>query len=105
MVFSKDKDDTISIIKNIWLRMMETGMKTVIRYKPRLVSDDDYKLFIIQGLPNIGPRLADRLLKKFRTVRKVFTSNMYDLKDVEGIGERKAREIIRIITEPYKGKS
>lgn len=105
ILYSRDLHETIHIINSIWNTVIKEKRAVIIRYKPKFMDEEEMKLYIIQGLPNIGPKLAERLLMRFRTVRGVFTSTLADLKDVEGIGDKKARDIMRIITEPYKSAS
>ncbi|PCN50813.1 hypothetical protein B6U99_02625 [Candidatus Geothermarchaeota archaeon ex4572_27] len=81
---------------------MKRREATVVRYKPRQMTDDERKIFILEGLPDVGPKLAEKLLLRFGTLRNVFNASLHQLQDVEGIGEKKAEEIYRIINTPYK---
>ena len=40
-------------------------------------------------------------MKHFGNVERVFTATEDELMEVEGIGEKKAKEIRRVITAPY----
>jgi Fanconi anemia group M protein len=51
------------------------------------------KLFVLQGLPGVGPALARRLLGIFATVEHVVTADAEALTVVKGIGPRKAEAI------------
>lgn len=56
------------------------------------------RLFLLQGLPGIGPALAHRLLCHFGSVERVLTVDAATLAEVQGIGARKAariRELVR----------
>jgi ERCC4-type nuclease len=55
------------------------------------------KLYILQGLPNIGPVLAVRLLQHFKSVGRVMSASVDDLVSIDGIGPVKAREIKSIL--------
>jgi Fanconi anemia group M protein len=57
-------------------------------------------LFILQGLPGIGPARADRLLDTFGTVETVFTARAEELAEVSGIGEKTAERIRNLIAPP-----
>lgn len=57
--------------------------------------------YIVSSLPGIGPTLAKPLLKKFGTIREFMNANVSELKDVDKIGEKKANEIQRVLTEKY----
>jgi Fanconi anemia group M protein len=58
--------------------------------------------FIVESLPFVGPKLAKQLLTHFGSVESVFTASERDLARVEGIGPKKAKEIRKVVSEPYK---
>ena len=51
------------------------------------------QLYLIQGLPGIGPDRALKLLHRFGSVEAVFTASLDALEQVEGIGAETARMI------------
>ncbi|QQX80013.1 multidrug MFS transporter [Shewanella sp. KX20019] len=55
------------------------------------------QLFILQSLPEIGPRLAKRLLSHFDSIEAVMTASTDELIKIEGIGLGKARKIREIL--------
>ena len=55
------------------------------------------QLHILQGLPNVGPLLAKRLLKHFGSVRNVMHADMKTLSTIDGIGKKKAEKICRVL--------
>lgn len=55
------------------------------------------KLYLLQGLPGIGPKMAKRMLEHFGSVERVFAANEEELIRVEGIGKKKAIKIREII--------
>ena len=57
--------------------------------------------YIISALPNIGPSLAKPLLKKFKTVKSIINATEEELKDVELIGEKKAKAIKNLTDKEY----
>ncbi|MCL1123566.1 ERCC4 domain-containing protein [Shewanella surugensis] len=59
------------------------------------------QLFILQSLPQVGPKLAKRLLCHFLTVEAVMTASENELIQVEGIGKKKAKKIRKILTASY----
>jgi DNA excision repair protein ERCC-4 len=58
------------------------------------------QLYILQGLPGIGPALAARLLARFESVRNVLNASQVELMAVEGIGRDTARKIKWSVSEP-----
>ena len=98
VIFSTSKDDTCGLLQSMLHLEQKSSHLMVTRpgYRPkRLLSK---KLFILQGLPHIGPLTARRLLSHFKTVRRVFTASTAELKAVQGIGEKTAAAIQKILT-------
>ena len=58
------------------------------------------QLFILQGLPGIGPERARRLLARFGSVEAVVKAQLEDLQSVTGIGMRRAEKIRWSVEEP-----
>jgi DNA excision repair protein ERCC-4 len=56
------------------------------------------RLFLLQGLPGVGPALAHRLLGHFGSIERVLTADASALTEVRGVGAMKAariRELVR----------
>lgn len=51
------------------------------------------QLFVLQGLPGIGPERAEALLDYFGSVEKVAQASALDLAAIDGIGESTAEKI------------
>lgn len=64
-------------------------------YRPKKLKSR--KLHIVQGLPQIGPLLAKRLLDHFKSVRRVMIANEKELSQVNGIGKKKASSIQKVL--------
>ncbi|ABZ74977.1 ERCC4 domain protein [Shewanella halifaxensis HAW-EB4] len=81
------------------LNSWETGVISNGR-KPK--RHKNRQLFILQSLPQVGPKLAKRLLIHFESIEAVFTAPEEELLKVEGIGQEKARGIRGILTSTNK---
>jgi ERCC4-type nuclease len=56
------------------------------------------RLFVLQGLPGVGPALAQRLLAQLGSVERIMTADAVILEQVRGVGPKKAariRELVR----------
>jgi len=109
IIFTPGIDQTAILLATLHQRMEKRwregrARRPFPRYKPRFISDEAQQRFLVQGLPGIGENLADELLKAFGSVRKVFTAGEEALRRLPGIGEKRAREITRILDLPYKGQ-
>jgi ERCC4-type nuclease len=60
-------------------------------YRPR--GKRGRQLFILQGLPGIGPERARRLLARFGSVGAVVKARPEELASIEGIGSRTAKKL------------
>ena len=58
------------------------------------------QLYILQGLPDIGPARAQRLLARFGSIENVLHAQPDDLSALQGIGPATARRIRWAVTEP-----
>jgi len=57
----------------------------------------DPRISIIASLPDVGPVLAEGLLKHFGSLSRLFAAKMTDLKRVQGIGPKKAEKIFAFL--------
>jgi ERCC4-type nuclease len=55
------------------------------------------QLYLLQGLPGVGPLIAKRLLKRFQSAANVFNAGVNDLITVKGIGHDKAEHIRAVL--------
>ncbi|MBI4655864.1 MAG: hypothetical protein HY746_03850 [Elusimicrobia bacterium] len=55
------------------------------------------QLYILQGLPGVGPKLAEALLNHFGSIAKVITASDKELTDIHGLGRIKAQKIKTIV--------
>src|SRR5262245_37802861 len=63
--------------------------------KPKRVASK--RLFLLQGLPGVGPALADRLLGHFGSIERIFTADAAALAAVRGVGAKKAARIRELV--------
>ncbi len=102
ILFSSGKEETAQFIYLLAKREQEDRKKEVrLRNEKKALTLAERQRLIVEGLPNVSATLARRLLKHFGNVERVFTATEEELKEVEGIGEKKAREIRKVITAPY----
>lgn len=97
VIFSDSPQDSFDIITTI-VRQDETSSDVIpLRggYRPKRLKLK--QLYILQGLPGIGPELAKKLLDHFHSVAAVMSAPEAELMAVEGIGPTKARHIRHIL--------
>ncbi|MCD6373451.1 MAG: DEAD/DEAH box helicase, partial [Thermococcus sp.] len=102
ILFSSGKEETAQFIYLMAKREQEERKKEVrLRSEKKALTLGERQRLIVEGLPNVSSTLAKRLLRHFGNVERVFTATEEELKEVEGIGPKKAREIRKVITAPY----
>ncbi|HII61734.1 DEAD/DEAH box helicase [Pyrococcus horikoshii] len=102
VIFSSSSDETAHYIFFMAKREQEERKREVrIRGEKKALTLAERQRMIVESLPNVSTTLARRLLRHFGSVEKVFTASVPELMKVEGIGEKIAREIRRVITSPY----
>ena len=74
----------------------------IIRGEKRIMGLREKQLYIIEGLPEVSSILSRRLLKKFGSVLGVFNADEIELKEVEGVGDIKAKKIREVIDSQYE---
>jgi ERCC4-type nuclease len=75
-------------------------------YRPK--SKRKRQLFILQGLPGIGPERAGRLLDRFGSVEASISAGSNELQSVDGVGKSIAEKIKWAVSErvtPYFSRS
>ena len=102
IIYSRGKEETKNIILMIG-RQEEACMDVVpLRggYRPKRLKSK--QLFILQGLPKVGPTVAKRLLTHFKSVSRVMKATVEELMQVEGIGKISAEKIREVLdTETF----
>ncbi len=103
ILWTKDRKDTAGLIYCMAKREQKKKNRGVaIRNKKKARSLKERQEYLVAGLPNVNTALAKRLLKHFKKVEEIFTETKEGLKEVEGIGEEKARLIRKVLTKKYR---
>jgi len=100
---TEDEEDTAQVLIAIARREQEEKDRIVAlrgERKPELISER--QRFIVESLPHVSAVLAGRLLEKFGSVEAVMTASEKKLEEVEGIGEKKAQDIRKVVKTGYK---
>ena len=97
VLYSRSKEDSRDIM--LMIGKQEEACSNVIPlrggYRPRRLKSR--QLFILQGLPKIGPRAAKRLLDHFGSVSAVMNATVESLMEVDGIGRLSAEKIREVL--------
>ena len=99
---TRNSDDTAAMIKRIAFTEQKNN-NTPIQIRTERKPDNlwEQQQFIIESLPNIGPVTAKKLLEKFGTVKAVLNASSDELQEVEGIGLKTAKNLVKVIESKY----
>ncbi|NPV50705.1 MAG: DEAD/DEAH box helicase family protein [Candidatus Methanofastidiosum sp.] len=103
VIFTNTPEETANYLVEISLReQKEKDRLPAIRGEKKVMSLKEKQLFIVEGLPEVSSVLSRRLLRRFGSVLGVFNADEIELKDVEGVGEIKAKKIRDVIDSQYE---
>ena len=74
---------------------------TPVYAKRKARSEADRQRAVVEALPNVGPTLAEALLKYFDTVENVMSAPESELVQVGKIGKKKAAELRKLLSTRY----
>ena len=101
VIFSKDKNETFDLLISTGNQMLNSKIPNIRRgYKPK--KPKNQQLYLLQGLPEIGPALAYRLLLHFGSLKKIMRATEKQLLKVDGIGKTKALKIVEFINKNFE---
>lgn len=101
-LFSRSVEETREILVMI-ARQDASGADGVPQrggYRPKRLKSR--QLFVLQGLPRVGPTTAQRLLRHFKSISRVMGASLEELTEVEGIGKESARSIRTLLDSEWR---
>jgi ERCC4-type nuclease len=95
---SRDPSETARLIVYAGRQLNSITRGGIQRYGYRPKGSRKRQLYILQGLPGIGPKKAGRLLDRFGSVEAAVTASSTELQSVEGVGKSIAERIRRVVS-------
>lgn len=102
IIHTKDEKDTAALLLSIAKREQDEDKKDFSPHadkKPMTLKEQQE--YLISSLPSVGPNLAKELLKHFGNVTAIFAATEKELQQVNGVGEKIAKQIRQITIQPY----
>ena len=100
VVFSESAEDSALLL---WLMQEKHGpFRNAVSIRPgrKPKRFRNRQLYLLQGLPSVGPKAALRLLEHFGSVERVVNASSDLLIKVPGIGQKTADKIREAVTAP-----
>lgn len=91
IIFTKNYKDTAKFI-SVLGRKKEKEMS--LNITKRNLNKKERMQFILEGFPGIGPKTSKKLLKKFKTLRNIFSASEEELKEILGKKTESFKDII-----------
>jgi Fanconi anemia group M protein len=101
ILFTDDGEDTALLLR--LLADQNAAMSCELSCRPgrRPKRMRKRQLYILQGLPHVGPRLAIQLLDHFGSVEKVMTAPEEELRQIPKLGRIKAQKIRDAVSKSF----
>ncbi len=103
ILFTKNQKETAEFIY-VTAKREQLGKERDIRLRigRKGITLGQQQRFVVESLPLVGPRMALALLKKFGSIKNIANAKSSELKEVENLGQKKAKYIKRVLTAKYK---
>jgi DNA excision repair protein ERCC-4 len=98
VIHARDPEDALVILQFLAQQVARTDISLLQRYDRKPKRLESRKLYMLQGLPGVGPALASRLLLQFGSVEHAITADANMLGQVRGIGPKKALQIRKLVS-------
>lgn len=98
MIFSRSPQGTAEILAMVGFQDVKYCDEALTRMGRRPKRVLTRRLYLLQGLPGIGPTTAKRMLAHFGSVEKAIIAGEEKLAEVTGIGRKKAARIREVVS-------
>jgi Fanconi anemia group M protein len=102
VMITSSPEETARLILALAKGEQTIGKKPVLRFGKGKWTNSQWQRFVVEGLPLISAVIAERLLKRFKSVRAIANATKEELMEVEGIGEKRAEEIVGIMNAGFE---
>jgi len=98
VLYARDPEDSLLILRFLAQQLARTDGGLLPRYDRKPKRFTSRQLYVLEGLPGVGPALAARLLAHFGSLERVITADERQLVQVRGVGGRKAQRIRHLVS-------
>ena len=98
VLHARDPEESLMFLRLLADQLARTDTGVLQRYDRKPKRLESRKLYMLQGLPGVGPALANRLLLQFGSVEQAVTADANRLGQVRGIGPKKALQIRKLVS-------
>ncbi len=103
VILSANEDETAEILYMIAKREQENKERLPrIAGMKRAYSEEEWQRLVLASLPGVGPKIAEEMLRRFKSIKNVANASIEELMHVDKIGRKKATKIYEILNLEYK---
>ncbi len=103
VLFTLDRHQTADVLHALSSKSRgRAAVRPLLVKKPRLATVKDWQLTVLESLPTIGPKLAEKLLASFGSVRNVFRASRAELALKGGLGYARAGRIQEVLDAQHR---
>ncbi|MGC8699828.1 MAG: ERCC4 domain-containing protein [Candidatus Micrarchaeia archaeon] len=103
VILSANEDETAEILYMIAKREQENKERLPrIAGMKRAYSEEEWQRLVLASLPGVGPKIAEEMLRRFKSIKNVANASIEELMHVDKIGKKKATKIYEILNLEYK---
>jgi len=95
------KDTALFLVVGAKQLAKEDRIPAIIRHRTKTESISEQQLYLVAGLPHVGPVLSNNLLRYFGMPRRVLRATQQELMEVADIGPKIAQDIMTVLDTPY----
>ncbi|MFP4401240.1 MAG: ERCC4 domain-containing protein, partial [Candidatus Woesearchaeota archaeon] len=104
IINTRTSKETAGLIFLIARREQENVQKPLQLHAIKPLSIKEQQEYIVASFPGIGSTLNKPLLEKLGSIKNIVNATEDELKKVEKIGDKKAKEIRTVLDSEYKGE-
>lgn len=90
-------EEALRLFRAIAEQVGRTRPGILKRYDRKPKRQESRRLYVLQGLPGVGPTLAARMLARFGSVERAIVADAEALMEIEGLGPAKAARIRNLV--------
>ena len=100
--FTKSPRDTAEYLLFVANKEQNPEAQDFQFHSSKPLSDKELQEYVVSSLPGVGSRIAPFLLKRFGSIKSLVNADFSELKEVELVGEKKAKRINDLLNKDYE---
>ena len=103
ILHTKNPKETASLIWVIARREQEKrGKEFSPHSEKKAMTFSQQQEYVVSSFPNVGPVIAEELLKHFKTIKNLVNATQEELEKVEKVGKKKAKDLKELFEKEYE---